>query len=75
MTRIDFIQFLKTFRGELNKKETTWENRSLDSFLEAMEGYTEDIQGYYDNMNLGVDADKATWENFKTILIGATMYE
>ena len=40
-----------------------------------MESYTEDVQGFYDNMNLNVDADEATWENFKTILIGAKIYE
>ena len=28
-----------------------------------------------DNMKLDIDADKPTWENFKTILKGASIYE
>jgi len=40
-----------------------------------MERYTEDIQGYYDNLKLNIDADKPTWENFKTIMQGASIYE
>lgn len=50
-------------------------NKTLEDFLEAMERYAEDVQGYYDNMKLNVDADVPTWENFKTILKGASVYE
>ena len=75
MTRVQFIEFLKTFREDLNNSQSNWENKSLDDFLEAMERYTEDVQGYYDNMKMNVDADKATWENFKTIMQGASIYE
>ena len=75
MTRIDFIEFLKEFRNELTNNDSKWENKSLDDFLEAMERYTYDVQGYYDNMKLNIDADKATWENFMTIMKGAAIYE
>ena len=40
-----------------------------------MERYTQDIQGYYDNMKMNIDADEATWENFTTILKGSAIYE
>ncbi len=75
MTRIDFIEFLKEFRQDLRDNKSGWENRTLEDFLEAMTAYTEDVQGFYDNMKLNVDADEATWENFKTILNGAAVYE
>lgn len=75
MTRIEFINFLKEFRQDLNNNQSNWENKSLNDFLEAMERYTEDIQEYYDNMKMNIDADVATWENFRTILKGAAIYE
>lgn len=75
MTRIEFINFLKEFRKDLNTNNSNWENKSLNDFLEAMERYTQDIQGYYDNMKMNIDADEATWENFTTILKGSAIYE
>ena len=71
MTRVDFIEFLRGFRQE----QTSWHNETLEDFLEAMEAYTQDIQGFYDNQNLNIDANKPTWENFKAILQGASLYE
>lgn len=73
MTRIEFIDFLKEFRKDLKENKSDWENKTLEDFIEAMEAYTEDIQGYYDNMN--INADKPSWQNFKTILEGAKIYE
>lgn len=75
MTRIEFIEFLKDFRQDLLSNKSKWENTTLEDFLESMEAYTEDIQGYYDNMKLDIDVDKPSWEIFKTILKGASMYE
>ena len=75
MTRIEFIEFLKEFRKGLEDNKSDWENRTLEDFLGAMEAYTKDIQGFYNNMKINVDADKPTWENFKTILKGASIYE
>ena len=75
MTRIEFIEFLKEFRTDLKENKSNWENRTLEDFLEAMEAYTEDVQGFYDNMKMNVDADKPTWVIFKTILKGASTYE
>jgi hypothetical protein len=75
MTRIEFIEFLKEFRRDLDENKSDWKNKTLEDFIEAMEAYTGDVQGFYDNMKLDIDADKPTWENFKTILKGASIYE
>ena len=75
MTRIEFVDFLNDFRTDLKKNPDKWENKNLDDFLEAMSAYAEDIQGYYDNMNLNMNADEASWENFMNILKGAAIYE
>ena len=75
MTRKEFIQFIQEFRTDLEHNKSEWENKTLGDFLEAMETYTEDIQDYYDNMNLKIDADEPSWKNFMNILKGASMYE
>jgi len=75
MTRIEFISFLKEFKTDFEQNKEDWENKTLEDFLESMITYTEDIQGYYDNMKMNVNADEPTWENFTNILKGASIYE
>lgn len=75
MTRIEFIEFLKEFKTDFDKNKEKWENNNLSDFLESMISYTEDIQGFYDNMGMNINADNATWENFSHILKGASIYE
>ncbi len=75
MTRFEFIEFLKEFRKDLKDNKSNWENKTLEDFLEAMESYTEDVQGFYDNMKMDIDANVPTWENFMTIMKGASIYE
>lgn len=75
MTRTEFIKFLKEFRRDLEENKSSWENKTLEDFLEAMQAYTEDVQGFYDNMKMDINADKPTWENFSHILKGASIYE
>ncbi len=75
MTRTEFISFLKEFKTDFKQNKENWENKTLEDFLENMIAYTTDIQGYYDNMKLNIDADEPSWENFMTILKGASIYE
>lgn len=75
MTRTEFISFLKEFKTDFEQNKENWENKTLEDFLKSIIAYTEDIQGYYENMNLDVDANIPTWENFMTILKGASVYE
>lgn len=75
MTRIEFIEFLKEFKTDFDQKNDNLENVNLSDFLESMIAYTEDIQGYYNNMEMNVNADNPTWENFSNILKGASIYE
>jgi hypothetical protein len=51
------------------------ENNDLQSFLEALIAYTENVDGYYKNWNIQVDADTASWRLFADILCGARVHE
>lgn len=73
--RQEFIEFLESFRKDLNENPDNWENIKLDDFLEAMIRYTADIQGYYDNTNQNINADIPDWRVFADILQGARIYE
>ena len=77
--RKSFIEFLELFRKDLNRNNNEWENKTLDDFLEAMTRYSEDIQGYYDNLKneLGahINADVPSWRVFADIMRGSRIYE
>ena len=74
-SRQEFIDFLESFRKDFIENPDDWENSNLDEFLEAMIRYTGDIQGYYDNTNQNLDADKPDWSTFADIFKGARIYE
>ena len=74
--RASFIAFIQLFRRDLKVNKDKWENIELEDFLEAMERYIEDIDGYYDNTGqLEENADQASWKRFADIFQGARIYE
>ncbi len=73
--RLSFIKFLVSLHQDFINNGQEWENKTLDGFLEALTRYTADIQGYYDNTNQNINADKASWQVFADIIQGAKIYE
>lgn len=73
--RQSFSQLLKMLHDDFTNNPDSWENITLGDFLEAMSGYSADIQGFYDNTNQNIDANVASWRVFADIIIGATVYE
>lgn len=73
--RQTFIKFLDLLRKDLLDNPENWENKTLPDFLEALSVYTGDVQGYYDNIKLNVNADKPEWSTFADLFKGAKIYE
>lgn len=73
--RKSFVEFIQLLRSDLLANPDTWGNKNLDDFLEAMARYTDDIQGYYDNMKQPIDADQPNWQVFADIFKGSSIYE
>lgn len=73
--RETFIKFLRLLREDLLQNPETWENKTLPEFLEVLAACTEDIQGYYDNMRVNVDAEKPDWSTFADLFKGTIVYE
>ena len=70
-----FIAFLKAFHADFQKNPDHWENNTLEAFLESLAAYAENIQSFYDNLELAIDVDKPSWRVFADMLKGASTYE
>ncbi|MGV3723463.1 MAG: DUF7660 family protein [Actinomycetota bacterium] len=60
---------------ELREHPETWENRSLEGFLEALSAYLRDVPGYLRNVRSPLDPEAPSWELFALVLCGASVYE
>ena len=74
-TRQEFQEFLEFLVSERINSPDQWENSTLSSFLEAMAGFTADIDGYFAQQGGVENAENATWSVFAQILAAATVYE
>jgi hypothetical protein len=50
-------------------------NLDLESFLEALYRYAEDIDAFYVNTKQDIDADKASWKVIAEMFMGARIIE
>lgn len=73
--RKTFEEFIALLRVDFNENKYNWVNNRLDLFLEAMEAYTADLDGYYKNMERNENADIPSWKVFADIMRGAVVYE
>ncbi len=73
--RKTFIQFIQLLHKDFLNNPESWQNKTLPDFLDALRAYTEDIQGYYDNRDLNINADSPDWSTFADIFRGAKIYE
>ena len=74
--RSDFLIFIRALIADYKKNSAEWENRTVDSYLEGMEGWIESMEGYYRNNNItNVDLSNVSWRVFADILTSASIYE
>jgi hypothetical protein len=60
----DFITFLISMKQDLIDNKSTWENDSLENFIDGLIGYIKDK-----------DQDVITWKVFAELLLAAKVYE
>lgn len=70
-----FSKFVSEMLKKLKEKNTNWENVKTEDFIASIVSYSEDIDGYYQNMDFTTSAETPTWRIFAQILKGATIYE
>lgn len=70
----DFLEFMDLLLEDFKNNSKTWENKSIESYLEAIQSWTEDMDGYYLNNNIPIP-NNINWKVFCQILLAAKMYE
>ena len=65
-TKDDFACFVEKLREHLQQSPEEWENVTLESFLEAMEAWVRDIDGYIANSG-DKDAVNPSWKTFAKV--------
>ncbi|MPS66737.1 MAG: hypothetical protein DI622_09565 [Chryseobacterium sp.] len=70
----DFIEFMDLLLNDFRNNGENWENKSLENYLEAIQSWTEDMDGYYLNNNLPIP-NNVNWKVFCEILVAARIYE
>ncbi|MET4543440.1 hypothetical protein ABIE26_000745 [Pedobacter africanus] len=70
----DFTAFVGILMQDFQNNVGEWENRTVDTYLEAIQRYTEDLDGYFRNQNVPVP-ENVPWKVFAVILVAAKMYE
>ncbi len=73
-SREDLIQFINHLRMDLKTNKDKWGNITLEDFLEAMEAWVNDMEGYYLNSNQPVPK-QPSWKTIADILYASKMYE
>lgn len=73
-TKKDFVNFLRALKNDYLENLSSWENKDIETFLEAMACWVEDMDGFYINQRLQVP-EKPDWKVFADILMGGKLYE
>lgn len=73
-SRDDFVSFVRSLRSSLGAKGNGSEDRNLESYLEAIAAWVEDMDGYYENRGQPVP-QQPDWKVLGEILLAATFYE
>ena len=74
----DFLEFVVLLIQDF--KNNPWDNHTLEQYLFGMEGFVDDIDGYFINKNDLISLEKIKnneldWKILAQIMVAATMYE
>ncbi|MBA3238185.1 MAG: hypothetical protein H0T62_07565 [Parachlamydiaceae bacterium] len=70
----DFTSFVYDFSQDYYNNPKSWENKDLGTFLSAIAGWVEDMDGYYINQGQAVP-EEPNWQIIADMLGAAKIYE
>ena len=73
-TKDDFINFLKYLKEDYNKNRHEWVNKNIDIYLESIASWADDMEGYYQNMNIETPQN-INWNFIATLYYVGKIYE
>ncbi|QLE58429.1 hypothetical protein [Nostoc sp. TCL26-01] len=74
-SRQELAQYIRAMREDLLANPDEWENITLDSYLEALAAYVQDINNLSKNIQIQLDTEQPSWQLFADLLAGAAIYE
>lgn len=77
-TKEDFLEFTQLLVEDLSSNK--WENNNLVDYLEGINSWVDDMDGYFENMRdfealEKIKNNQLDWKILAKILLAATMYE
>ncbi|MBC2582957.1 hypothetical protein [Clostridium sp. DJ247] len=73
-TKEDFINFLGKLATDKKNNPVEWENKTIENYLESIQSWIEDMEGYYENNNIEVPKN-IDWNFFATVFYVGKIYE
>jgi len=73
-TKEDLAKFIGSLRIDLNTQQDSWENPTLDGFLEAMEAWILAMDSWAKNRDMP-RVENPSWKTIANILYAAKIYE
>ncbi len=74
ISRDDFIAILNNLSRDNRCCNNEWENKDISSYLEAIASWVEDMDGYFENMNLDMP-ENIDWQFIATLFQVGKIYE
>jgi heme oxygenase len=74
-SKANFVAFAKALVQNLQDHPEEWENASLPEFLHGLLGFVENMEDYYNNIDVKVDLQNPGWRVLADILLAARVYE
>jgi hypothetical protein len=73
-SRQDLTAFIQSLISDYKSDSENWENNNLVAYLDALAGWTEDMDGYFQNIGEEVP-EQPSWSLFGKMLLAAKYYE
>lgn len=70
----EFIKFVGELIKDLKNNPETWGNPNLDNYLEAMQSWVEDMEGWENNLSIDISTMNV-WQLMANILFASKIYE
>ena len=73
-SRRELVKYIEALTESIRQSPELWENRDLDSYLDALGGWIDGMDGYFQNLGQEVPTTP-TWDLIAMALRAAATYE
>ncbi|MEQ6358029.1 hypothetical protein ABNX05_25880 [Lysinibacillus sp. M3] len=69
-----FLDFVNLLSADFKKNRDEWENKSIDEFLQGIEGWVDSMEGFFENSGLETPQN-INWNFLSIMLYVGKIYE